>query len=76
VEKRGVDVIGSFPFEEVYLSLGMGKLPEGIVVGEGGKLWMQGRLTAPLLIGGETACLEIQVKNHSNKKVGFDSSCS
>jgi hypothetical protein len=44
--------------------------PEAIVVGDNGKLWMQGRMMGgPVVVAGESACLELQVKNHSNKKV-------
>jgi hypothetical protein len=43
---------------------------EAIVVGEGGKIWVQGRVIGGVLVAGHSACLELQVKNHSAKKVG------
>jgi len=46
------------------------KAEEGaIVVGENGRFWVHGRLIGGVLIAGETACVELQVKNHSNRKV-------
>lgn len=46
------------------------KAEEGaIVVGESGRFWMHGRLIGGLLIAGESACVELQVKNHSSRKV-------
>ncbi|KAF8149049.1 hypothetical protein B0H34DRAFT_734649 [Crassisporium funariophilum] len=64
VDKHGVDVVEAYPFEDTYMS----KSPEAIVVGENGKLWMQGRMVGHVVVAGESACLELQVKNHSNKK--------
>ncbi|KAF8963101.1 hypothetical protein BDZ97DRAFT_1821755 [Flammula alnicola] len=64
VDKRPIDVVEAYPYEETYL----GKVPEGIVVGENGKLWMQGKMVGSVVVAGESACLELQVKNHSNKK--------
>lgn len=43
--------------------------PEGVIVGEGGKVWMQGRVVGGGLVSGESGCVELQVKNHSLKKV-------
>lgn len=43
--------------------------PEGIVVGENGKIWMQGKVLGGFMVAGEPACIELQVKNHSTKKV-------
>ncbi len=43
--------------------------PEGVVVGENGKIWMQGRVLGGFLVAGQPACIELQVKNHSSKKV-------
>lgn len=44
---------------------------EGVVVGEQGKIWVHGRLVGVggFAVAGESACVELQVKNHSNKKV-------
>lgn len=43
--------------------------PEAVAVGENGKIWMQGRLVGGVLVAGESACIELQVKNHSTRKV-------
>jgi len=64
VDKHPVDVVEAFPYEEAYLS----KAPEGIVVGESGKLWMHGRMVGSVVVAGGSACLELQVKNHSGRK--------
>ncbi|KAF8193322.1 hypothetical protein BJ912DRAFT_960669 [Pholiota molesta] len=64
VDKRPIDVVEAYPFDETL----MGKVPEAIVVGENGKLWMQGKIVGSVIVAGESACLELQVKNHSNKK--------
>ena len=45
--------------------------PEGIIGGENGKIWVQGRVVGGLVVAGESACVELQVKNHSAKKVGY-----
>jgi hypothetical protein len=42
---------------------------EAIVVGENGKIWAQARVVGGMLVAGAGACLELQVKNHSTKKV-------
>jgi hypothetical protein len=48
--------------------------PEGVVVGEFGKIWVQGKVVGGVIVAGESACIELQVKNHSSKKVGFANS--
>jgi hypothetical protein len=45
--------------------------PEGVVVGEHGKIWVQGKVVGGVVVAGESACVELQVKNHSSKKVSF-----
>ncbi|KII84382.1 hypothetical protein PLICRDRAFT_69836, partial [Plicaturopsis crispa FD-325 SS-3] len=61
-DKREVDVVESF--EEDF-----GRLdPEGVVVGENGKVWMQAKVVGGIIVAGESACVELQVKNHSSKK--------
>lgn len=67
LSRMNVDVVDQYPIEEVIAS--RGKEPEGVVVGENGKLWMQGKVLASVVIAGSSACLELQVKNHSTKKV-------
>ena len=43
--------------------------PEATVVGDNGKLWMQGRMIGGPVVAGGSGCLELQVKNHTNNKV-------
>jgi len=62
-----VDVVERYPMEEVVVS--GGKEPEGVVVGENGKLWVQAKVLGSVVVAGSTAGLELQVKNHSTKKV-------
>lgn len=45
--------------------------PEAVTVGEGGKIWMQGKVVGGFMVAGQPACIELQVKNHSKKKVGI-----
>ncbi|KAG5652607.1 hypothetical protein H0H81_004389 [Sphagnurus paluster] len=42
--------------------------PEGVVVGEFGKIWVHGKIVGGIIVAGESACVELQVKNHSTKK--------
>ncbi|TFK73318.1 hypothetical protein BDN72DRAFT_956714 [Pluteus cervinus] len=42
--------------------------PEAIIVGEHGKIWAQGRIVGGIVVAGESACVELQVKNHSSRK--------
>ena len=42
---------------------------ECLVVGEGRKVWAQARVVGGMLVAGALACIELQVKNHSAKKV-------
>ncbi|KAF8896634.1 hypothetical protein BD779DRAFT_1496977 [Infundibulicybe gibba] len=62
-DTRELDVVESFRPHGVD-----GKDPEAVVVAEGGKIWVQGRLVGGVVVAGESACVELQVKNHSNKK--------
>jgi hypothetical protein len=43
--------------------------PEGVVVGESGKIWLQAKLLGGVVVAGQPACVELTVKNHSLKKV-------
>jgi hypothetical protein len=43
--------------------------PLSQIVGENGKIWIQGRVIGGVVVAGETACVELQVKNHSTKRV-------
>ena len=44
--------------------------PEALIVGEGGKIWVRARVLGGMLVAGESACVELQVKNHSARRVG------
>ncbi|KAI0064947.1 hypothetical protein BV25DRAFT_214971 [Artomyces pyxidatus] len=61
-DKKEVDIVEKYEedFERVE--------PEGVIVGEHGKVWVQGKVVGGLLVAGESACVELQVKNHSSKK--------
>ena len=63
IDKKQVDVVEQFETDPI-----RGE-PEGIVVGENGKIWMQGRVFGGFMVAGQPACIELQVKNHSAKKV-------
>jgi hypothetical protein len=62
-DKREMNVV-----EHVYEEMLVND-PEAVIVGENGKIWVQGRILGGVLVAGESACLELQVKNHSSKKV-------
>ncbi|KAJ2977562.1 hypothetical protein NUW54_g11403 [Trametes sanguinea] len=47
--------------------------PEGVIVGENGKIWMQGKVLGGYMVAGQPSCIELMVKNHSAKKVGYRS---
>jgi len=66
VDRASVEVVESFPEEVIAAG---GNIPQAVAVGESGKLWMQARVLGGVLVAGDTACLELQVKNHSTKKV-------
>ena len=61
---RTVDIVQAYPYEEFLRGP-----PEATVISDDGKLWMQGRMIGGPIVAGRSACLELQVKNHSNKKV-------
>ncbi|KAF8800446.1 hypothetical protein BYT27DRAFT_7216951 [Phlegmacium glaucopus] len=58
VDNKTVDVVEAYPYEK--------SPPEAIVVGDNGKLWMQGRMSGGPVVAEGTAYLELQVKNHCN----------
>lgn len=47
--------------------------PESVTIGENGKIWVQGRVVGGLVVAGRSVCVELQVKNHSPKRVGGSS---
>ncbi|KAI0050531.1 hypothetical protein FA95DRAFT_1581211 [Auriscalpium vulgare] len=61
-DKKEVDVVENYAedFDRIE--------PEGVIVGEHGKIWVQAKVVGGLLVAGEGACVELQVKNHSSKK--------
>lgn len=69
-DNRALDVVAAYPYEGIF----GGEEPQGVVVGENGKFWMQGTLVGGAVVAGGTACVELQVKNHSTKKVSLFSS--
>ncbi|KAJ8077578.1 hypothetical protein PM082_002010 [Marasmius tenuissimus] len=66
LEKKDVDVVEAFD-EDQFNQEGRGD-PQAVVVAENGKIWVQARLVGGLVVAGESACVELQVKNHSTKK--------
>lgn len=42
---------------------------EHVVVGENGKMYVQGQIAGGRIISGQQACLELRVRNHSPRKV-------
>ncbi|KAJ4479137.1 hypothetical protein J3R30DRAFT_2722861 [Lentinula aciculospora] len=62
-DKKDADVVEAYDEERIGR-----EEPEVTVVGENGKIWCQARLVGGILIAGESACIELQVKNHSVKK--------
>lgn len=69
-DKNEVSVLESF--DEDPFGFGPGsraKAEEGtVVVGENGRFWMHGRVLGGILVAGDSACVELQVKNHSSRK--------
>ncbi|PIL32358.1 hypothetical protein GSI_05604 [Ganoderma sinense ZZ0214-1] len=61
-DKKPVEVVEQFESDPV-----RGEA-EGIIVGENGKIWMQGKVLGGFMVAGQPACIELQVKNHSSKK--------
>lgn len=41
---------------------------KGVVVGEGGKVWVQAEVVGGLVVAGESVCVQLHVKNQSAKK--------
>ena len=62
-DRKIVDVV------EMYREDPARPLPEGVIVGENGKILMQGRVLGGVLVAGQPACVELLVKNHSQRKV-------
>lgn len=60
---KEVDVVENFKEDEARVE------PEGVVVAENGKIWVHGRVVGGVVVAGESGCVELEVKNHSSKKV-------
>ena len=43
--------------------------PQAVVITEGGKIWAQATLTNGVVVGGESACIDLQLKNHTQRWV-------
>ncbi|KAG6334798.1 hypothetical protein ID866_4287 [Astraeus odoratus] len=41
------------------------EIPQAVTIAEGGKLWVQASIVNGTVIGGEAACIELEVKNHT-----------
>ena len=67
-DKKEIDVVESFERDFTRIE------PEGVIIGENGKLWVQACLVGGVIVSGESGCVELQVKNHSHKKVCWSSS--
>lgn len=63
-DKKSVDVVESYE-EDDFTRIN----PEGVVIGDNGKIWVQGKVVGGIVVAGQSACVELQVKNHSLKRV-------
>lgn len=45
--------------------------PQAVVIAEGGNIWAQATLTNDMVVGGESACIDLQLKNHTQRWVCF-----
>lgn len=74
-DKCPVDVLRRYPGDdgtraaEGGLGFDTWPAPEGLIVGEGGKIWVKACLLGGILVAGESARIELQLKNHSAKRV-------
>ena len=41
--------------------------PQTVTIAEGRKIWAQARITNGAVIGGEAACIDLEVKNHTSR---------
>lgn len=62
IDRKDVDVVEAF--DDIGAETG-----EKVVIGENGKMWVQGRIVNRVVVSGQSACVELHVKNHSAKKV-------
>ncbi|KIJ14386.1 hypothetical protein PAXINDRAFT_116058 [Paxillus involutus ATCC 200175] len=60
-DKREVKVV------EGWGGINAAHLPQAAVIAEGGKIWAQATITNGAVVGGETACIDLQLKNNSQR---------
>ncbi|KIK82288.1 hypothetical protein PAXRUDRAFT_832297 [Paxillus rubicundulus Ve08.2h10] len=60
-DKREVKVVESWDGTNV------AHLPQAAIIAEGGKIWAQATITNGLVVGGETACIDLHLKNNSQR---------
>lgn len=42
-------------------------IPQAVTIAEGGRVWAHARITNGAVIGGEAACIDLEVKNHTSR---------
>ncbi|OCH87986.1 hypothetical protein OBBRIDRAFT_836941 [Obba rivulosa] len=62
VDNKGFEVAESFEQDSP------AGAEEGVIVGENGRIWVQGRVVGGIMVAGHPACIELHVKNLSAKK--------
>lgn len=62
-DKREVKVV------ESWNPMILAQTPQAVVITEGGKIWAQATLTNDVVVGGESACIDLQLKNHTQRWV-------
>lgn len=62
-DKREVKVVESWDPTDEALS------PQAVVITEGGKIWAQATLTNGVVVGGQSACIDLQLKNYTQRWV-------
>lgn len=68
-ERKVIDVVAGLD-DAALTEYVNGTHATSITVGENGKLWIQGSIIGGgIITAGESVCVELQVKNHSSKKV-------
>ncbi|KAF9223243.1 hypothetical protein BS17DRAFT_781551 [Gyrodon lividus] len=60
-DNREVKVVESWD------AMSAAQVPQAVVIAEGGKIWAQATITNGAVIGGEIACIDLQLKNNSQR---------
>ncbi|KAF9231131.1 hypothetical protein BU15DRAFT_82801 [Melanogaster broomeanus] len=60
-DKREVKVVESWD------ALSAAQLPQAVAIAEGGKIWARATITNGAVVGGETACIDLQLNNNSQR---------